>query len=128
MVTPDFEDWLARQEIPLEDTLTLTRFQRYLQRELGIHGGSLEVAARMYTRRFNILAPLGMRPVELTRIFRGVRVTETRFGIHGRPGLFSILSLSFFISLSTSTRRSGTSLYGRPIALFHPSVNLLNSA
>jgi len=88
MVTPDFEDWLARQEIPLEDTLTLTRFQRYLQRELGIHGGSLEVAARMYTRRFNILAPLGMRPVELTRIFRGVRVTETRFGIHGRPGLW----------------------------------------
>jgi len=88
MVTPDFEDWLARQEIPLEDTLTLERYQRWLQRELGIHGGSLEVASRVYTQRFNVLEPLGIRPIELTRRIRGVTLTETRFGIRGRPGLW----------------------------------------
>jgi len=88
VVTPDFEDWLARQEVPLEDTVTLERYQRWLQRELGIHGGSLEVAARVYTQRFDVLGPLGMRPVELTRVFRYVTLTETRFGIKGHPGLW----------------------------------------
>jgi len=91
VVTPDFEDWLARQEIPIEDTLTLKNYQRYLLRELGIHGGSLDVAAQVYEQVFDVLEPLGIRPVGLTRRIRGVEVTETRFGILGRPGLWGYM-------------------------------------
>ena len=44
MVTPDFEDWLLKQEVRPEHTATVNEYLRYLEDELGIHGGSLEVA------------------------------------------------------------------------------------
>lgn len=86
MTTPDFKDWLGRQEIPIEDTTTVDKYDAYLERELGIHGGSLDVAHEFYEERYEILPTLGIRPFERHYLFRGVPSVETRYAIKGYPG------------------------------------------
>jgi len=88
MVTPDFEDWLARQEIPVEETTTVDKYRQYLLEELGIHGGSLDVAERMYTERYKGIEEYGIRPVERHYTFMGEEFVETRYAISGAPGLW----------------------------------------
>jgi hypothetical protein len=78
MVTPDFEDWLRRQDIPVEDTVTLDRYTGYLEKELGIHGGSLDVAGGVYTEKYDILPQVGIHPFD----WKGT----IRYGITGMAG------------------------------------------
>jgi hypothetical protein len=88
MVTPDFEDWLARQEFPIEETATVDRFTSYLAKELGIRKGSLDVARDFYRTQYEVLPNLGIRSFKLERTIRGYRIEETRYGISGLRGAF----------------------------------------
>jgi len=92
MTTPDFEDWLARQEVPIYATTTLDRYIDYLEDEFGIHGGSLDVARGVYEEVYVGLAELGIRPVERHYTYRGETFTEVRYAIRGAPGLWGRLS------------------------------------
>jgi hypothetical protein len=96
MVTPDFEDWLRRQDFPIETTVTLDRWLNYLEEELGIHGGSLDVAEKIFSERFELWEELGIRPVEITRYIEGEPFKETRYGIKGNPGLWGRESMLLF--------------------------------
>jgi hypothetical protein len=96
MVTPDFEDWLRRADIPIEETVTLDRYLNYLQEELGIKGGSLEVAKDIYSERYELWEELGIRPVERHYTVEGEPFTETRYGIAGNPGLWGRESMLLF--------------------------------
>ena len=86
MTTPDFEEWLMRQDIPVEDTLTVERYQDYLHEEFGVKGGSLDVAKGIYTEKYSILAELEIRPFTWSREYQGVPYWETRYAIKGYPG------------------------------------------
>jgi hypothetical protein len=89
MVTPDFEDWLERQEIPIEAQVDREAYLSYLEEELGLSGGSLQVALDVYDRTYGLnLDEFGIHPVERTYTVAGMRVSETRYGISGMPGLF----------------------------------------
>jgi hypothetical protein len=96
MVTPDFEDWLRRQDFPIETTVTLDRWLNYLEEELGIHGGSLDVAEKIFSERFELWEELGIRPVERHYTVEGEPFTETRYGIAGNPGLWGRESMLLF--------------------------------
>lgn len=86
MTTPDFEEWLMRQDIPVRDTLTIEKYQDYLHEEFGIFGGSLDVAAEKYTEKYDILAELDVYPFLRHYTVQGVPYIETRYGITGYPG------------------------------------------
>lgn len=88
MVTPDFEDWLGRQEIPVEDTITIERYMEFLAIEMGIKGGSLDVAEGVYAERYKGLEEYGIRPIERHYMIAGEPFVETRYGISGLPGLW----------------------------------------
>jgi len=92
MVTPDFEDWLLKQEVRPEHTATLDAYLEYLQEELGVHGGSLDVAREIYEQKFIALSDVGIRPTERTYTIAGEEWTELRFGIKGMPGLWGRLN------------------------------------
>jgi hypothetical protein len=96
MVTPDFEDWLRRQDFPIETTVTLDRWLNYLEEELGIHGGSLDVAEKIFSERFELWEELGIRPVERHYTVEGEPFVETRYGIAGNPGLWGRESMLLF--------------------------------
>lgn len=92
MPTPDFEDWLARQDIPIEDTVTLDRYLDYLEDELGVHGGSLEIAETAYAERYKGLEAYDIRPIARHYITQGEAFVETRYAIKGAPGLWGKFS------------------------------------
>jgi hypothetical protein len=96
MVTPDFEDWLRRQDFPIETTVTLDRWLNYLEEELGIHGGSLDVAEKIFHERFELWEELGIRPVERHYTVEGEPFVETRYGIAGNPGLWGRETMLLF--------------------------------
>ena len=78
MPTPDWEEWLRRQDIPVEDTTTVEKYRKYLEDELGIHGGSLDVASGIYAEKYDVFPTLGITPFD----WRGT----TRYGIKGLMG------------------------------------------
>ena len=86
MTTPDFEEWLMRQDIPVSDVLTVERYQDYLADEFGISGGALDVAAKMYPEKYDILGELDIRGFQWHTTIQGVRYAETRYAIKGYPG------------------------------------------
>jgi len=99
MVTPDFEDWLARQEVPVEETYEIDRYQRYLAEEIGFQfpTGWVEpspkqraVIAKVWAEQFERFQPLGIRPVTYTyRVGLRAGQRETRWIVPGQPGLWS---------------------------------------
>ena len=93
MPTPDWEEWLRRQDIPVEDTTTLEKYRDYLARELGIHGGSLDVASDIYAEKYDVFPSVGITPFD----WRGT----VRYGIKGYAGAWG---------------RENALLYGQDIA------------
>ena len=91
MVTPDFEDWLLKQEIRPEHTATIDDYIEYLKEELGIKGGSLDVAREIYEQKYESLAAAEIRPVERRLTIAGEEFRELRFAIKGMPGLYGRL-------------------------------------
>jgi len=96
MVTPDFEEWLRRQDFPIEETVTLDRWLRYLEDELGIHGGSLEVAKGIFEERYELWEELGIRPVTRHYTVEGEPFEETRYAIKGNRGLWGREAMLLF--------------------------------
>lgn len=88
MPTPDLEEWLRRQDFPIEETVTLERWLSYLESEFGIHKGSLEVAKEIFEERYEFYEPLGIRAVERHYTVRGEPMVETRYVIKGYRGLW----------------------------------------
>ncbi len=60
MPTPDWEEWLRRQDFDVEDTVTVDAYRRMLEEELDIHGGSLDVASDIYAEKFDVFEPRGI--------------------------------------------------------------------
>ena len=73
MPTPDWEEWLRRQDFEVEDTLTVEKYTKMLEDELGIHGGSLDIAKDIYVEKYDVFPALGITPFD----WRGT----TRYGI-----------------------------------------------
>jgi len=96
MTTPDLEEWLRRAEIPIEETVTLDRYINYLKEELGLKGGSLEVAEDIYHERYELWEELGIRPVVRRYYVEGERFEETRYAIAGNPGLWGREAMLLF--------------------------------
>jgi hypothetical protein len=96
MVTPDFEEWLRRQDYPVSETVTLDRWLHYLEEKLDIHKGSLEVAKPIFAERFELWEEVGIRPVKREYTVEGEPFTETRYGIKGSPGLWGRESALLF--------------------------------
>ena len=96
MVTPDFEEWLRRADIPVEETVTLDRYINYLKEELGIHGGSLRVAEDIFHERYELWEELGIRPVVRHYTVEGEPFEETRYAIAGNPGLWGREAMLLF--------------------------------
>lgn len=88
MTTPEFEEWLMRQDIPVEETLDIEAYQTYLADEFEISGGSLDVAKNVYAEKYDILGQLDIRPFDMTRTIQGVEYSETRYAIKGLRGAF----------------------------------------
>lgn len=88
MPTPDFEDWLARQDIDIEYTTAKDTYVQHMIDEYGFSGGSVDVLDRFYTERYRGLEEYGIRAVERHYLYRGEPFVETRYGIRGEPGLW----------------------------------------
>ena len=88
MVTPDFEDWLGRQEVDVEDRATLEDYLGYARDEWGLKGGSLDVAEDFYTERYKMLEEYGVRPIEREMTYMGEPFKELRYAISDMRGLF----------------------------------------
>ena len=88
MVTPDFEDWLARQDIPVTEDWELETYQTYLTDTFGIKNGSLTVAEGVWFERYKGLSEYDIRPIERHYLYMGEPFVETRYAIKGLPGLW----------------------------------------
>jgi hypothetical protein len=92
----EFEEWLRQVDTPPEESVTLDRWLDYLEREHGIHGGSLKIAEDVYKERFELWEELGIREVKITRYIEGEPFTEYRYGIKGNPGLWGRETMLLF--------------------------------
>ena len=89
MVTPEFEEWLRAVEVPVEDTATRERYLTYLEEELGLKGGSLDIARYTYERDITTLAEHGIRAVPIK--YRWGKTV--RYGVQGISGLWGWASV-----------------------------------
>ena len=89
MVTPEFEEWLRAVEIPVEDTATRERYLTYLEEELGLRGGSLDIARYTYERDVVSLPEHGIRAIPIKYPWG----KTVRYGIQGMPGLWGWASV-----------------------------------
>ena len=97
-MTPDFEDWLERQDIPIEETTEVNKYLQYLMEEIGISGGTVEVAKGVYESRYLGLAEYDIRPIERHYLYQGEPFVETRYAIKGAAGLWGRVSAYTFAS------------------------------
>lgn len=86
MVTPEFEEWLRRQDIPVEDTISISRYRGYLAEEFGIKGDSLVVAETVWREQYETFEGLGITPFTWHTVIAGEPFYQTRYGIKGYPG------------------------------------------
>lgn len=108
MVRYPLEKWLARQDIPVEDTTTIDKYIRYLQDELGMHGGSLAVGEAVYREQFEVWGDIDIRPFAWHTVTpAGIAYRETRYTIEGIPGAWGRENaLLFGASIAEETGRS----------------------
>ena len=93
----EFDDWLERQDIPIEEQTDLDTYLSYLENKFGIRDGSLDIAAQYYNQRHDYLPELDIKAIDYHGSIRGIEFTDTRYGIKGRPGLWgreSMLSIA----------------------------------
>lgn len=88
MPTPDFEEWLKRQEIPIEYETTIDKWQQYMIDRYGFKKGTLNVTELVYEDKFNILEKAGITPYETVSYTAYERIEETRYIIKGEAGFF----------------------------------------
>lgn len=86
MTTPDFEEWLTRQDFEITDEVTQDKFIQMLIDQYDLHDGTLDVARDWYATKFQYGEELGIHAFTLIRVFEGVKYKETRYGIEGYRG------------------------------------------
>lgn len=79
-----YTEWLERLDIPVEDAVTIGRFEKYLAEELGITDEPRVTALESAWDIERRLTELGVRAISITYPWG----EETRFGISGYPGLW----------------------------------------
>jgi len=92
MTTTDFEEWLREQDFNVRYTITEEKYLKYLEDEMGIHKGSLDVAKEIYFEKYDLFTGLGIHSVPRTFTYRGEEFTETRWVITEAPGLWGLES------------------------------------
>lgn len=92
MPTPDFEEWLDRQDIPIELQIDIEKYRDELGKLLDISKGSIDVAVDVYKMKYDILPTIGIRPIDITYETAYQKWTETRYAIKGEPGLWGAIS------------------------------------
>ncbi len=92
MPTPDFEEWLARQEIDLEHTTTAEKWHQYMIDQFGFTKGSLDVADAVYETKYEVLPKAEITPFERHYTIAGEKFVETRYAIKGMAGSFGAIS------------------------------------
>lgn len=93
MPTPDWEEWLRRQDFDIEDTVSVDAYRKMLEEELDIHGGSLDVASDVYAEKFDVFEPIGIHSFD----WRGT-VRYQIEGLKGAWGRQSTLNLAIDIA------------------------------
>jgi len=80
----DYEEWLGRLDIPLEEETDIETFKRYLADEIGIIGDAQIEALWSAVGRETSYAEHGIRAIRIEYPW-GV---EVRYGVQGLPGLW----------------------------------------
>ena len=109
MPTPDFEEWLARQEFDLTNATTVEKWQQYMQDEFGIHGGSLGVTEDYYHIKYEVLPEADIAPFWRHYTVHGETFIEVRYGIKGMPGSWGAES-AYRIAVERLTATGETTL------------------
>jgi len=93
MAEERYMEWLTRMDIPVEETVTIERFQDYLREEFEITEPARIEALWSSTETRFALAGEGIRPIDITYPWG----RETRYGWKGRPGLWGWKSISEYM-------------------------------
>lgn len=80
----DYEEWLGRLDIPIENTTDIETFQDYLRDELGITGAAQVASLWEAQGKETSYEEHGIHAVRIEYSW-GV---EVRYGIQGMPGLW----------------------------------------
>jgi len=88
MTTPDFEEWLMREDIPVEYTAEVEEYLDYLGAVYDFHDGTIEVARDVYAKKYDFLGKLDIKAVTRHYWVQGEAAVETRYIIEGERGLF----------------------------------------
>lgn len=88
MPTPDFEEWLARQEIDVIYKTDIEKWQQYMVEELGLSKGTLDVTAQYFVSNFEVLPEADITPFWRHYTVMGETFAEIRYAIKGMPGSF----------------------------------------
>jgi len=87
----DFEEWLRRQEIEIEETLTVEAYEKAVSEVMDIEFTPEQeaVVAHIWDEKYERLLPYGIRTVTYTYA-TGPRAgqVETRWVVKGYPGLW----------------------------------------
>jgi len=86
MTTPEFEEWLMRQDIPVEAQTEIDKFIQFLKDEHDISGGTVDVAKGKFKEMFKYDEQLGIVPFEVSRETPEGFYKETRYQIEGIKG------------------------------------------
>lgn len=82
-------EWLERTDIPIEETSTIDRFQKYLAEEFNYDTKQIQALWDATVWRYEELAPMGVRPVVVTYPWG----RELRWGVKGFPGLWGTIGM-----------------------------------
>jgi len=90
-------EWLERLEIPIEDTVSIEAFQKYLRDILGFTPTSAQLDAlwSVTEYQYEILAPSEIRPIAITYPWG----KEVRYIIAGFPGLWGFEGMKSILDM-----------------------------
>lgn len=89
MPTPDFEDWMERQDFDVQDTKSKERYQNMMADQYGFKSEAQQkIIGEQYERKYEVQDRLGIRSIDRKYEYRGEPYVETRYVITGLPGLW----------------------------------------
>lgn len=96
MTTPEFEEWLMRQDIPVTAQTEIDRFIAFLKEEHDISGGTVGVAEEMFKGMYQYDEQIGVVPFEMVRETPEGTYHETRYQFEGIKGAWGRESYLLF--------------------------------
>lgn len=88
MPTPDFEEWLARQEVDFTRAPDKERYVQMMIDDHGFHGGTVDILKKVAAERYEIFQPVGIRSFTRHYTYMGEPFAETRYGVSGERGSY----------------------------------------